>query len=117
LPPVILAGSLFKPDSPEFVDRDLAAAQLAPIAEAWQEYPDSYATVDCVGRTAAFGDRGPPVTLSQQRAEAARTLLVAQGVGTVTAIGVGFDDPLPQYDPQAAEQRSVSCQLVLKPQP
>jgi len=117
LPPVILAGSLFKPDSAEFVDRDLAAAQLAPIAEAWREYPGSYATVDCVGRTAAFGDRGPAVTLSQQRAEAARTLLVAQGVGTVTAIGVGFDDPLPEYDQQAAEQRSVSCQLVLKPQP
>ena len=117
LPPVRLAGSLFMPDSAEFVNPDLASDQLAPIADAWQKYPDSYATVDCVGRTAAFGDRGPAVTLSQQRAEAARTLLVAQGVGTVTAIGVGFDDPLPQYDPQAAEQRSVSCQLVLKPQP
>ena len=114
-PPVILAGSLFKPDSAEFVDPDLASDQLAPIADAWQKYPDSYATVDCVGRTAAFGEREPAVRLSRQRAEAARALLVAQGVGTVTAIGVGFDDPLPEYVPQAAEQRSVSCQLVLKP--
>ena len=113
-PPIILLGTLFKPDSAEFVDPAVASAQLQPLADAWTRFPGSYASIDCVGRTAAFGDRSGAIALSMQRAEATRDLLLAQGATVVNATGVGFDDPLRDHPPTDPAQRSVSCQLVLK---
>jgi outer membrane protein OmpA-like peptidoglycan-associated protein len=112
-PPTTLAGSLFLPDSPEFIDPAAATVQLTPIADAWTKYSGSYRSVDCVGRTADVGDADGAVGLSQQRAERARAVLESLGVTAVTATGVGFNDPLPGIDPKAEGQRSVTCQLVL----
>lgn len=114
-PPTTLAGSLFLPDSPEFVDTAAAAAQLRPIADAWAQYPGSYRAVDCVGRTAEVGDPASAVELSQQRADRAKSVLEGMGGTTVTASGVGFGEPLPGIDPKDPAQRSVTCQLELIP--
>jgi outer membrane protein OmpA-like peptidoglycan-associated protein len=114
-PPTTLAGSLFLPDSPEFIDPAGAAAQLAPIAGAWAQYPGSYAAVACVGRTAHVGDPNSAIELSQQRADRAKAVLEGMGVTTVTATGVGFADPLPGIDPTDQGQRSVTCQLEPNP--
>jgi outer membrane protein OmpA-like peptidoglycan-associated protein len=114
-PPVILAGSTFKPDLAEFVDENAATAQLSSLADAWNAYPGSYVSVDCIGRTAAFGPADSAVALSQQRAEAAKRVLTDLGVTVVNAVGKGFGDPLPGVDPTDQLQRSVSCQLVPQP--
>ena len=113
LPPVVLADSSFEPNSAEFVDEDAAIEQLQPLADMWRKYPGGYASVDCIGRTAQFGLPEGAITLSQQRADAAKAVLTGLGISSVTAQGRGFDDPLPDIDPTDAKQRSVSCQLVL----
>ena len=114
--PVILAGTVFVPDQPQFVDPAAAKKQLSPLAAAWKNYKGRYESVDCVGRTAKFGDAATARILSEQRASTAQTALKALGVATVHATGVGFDDPLPDIEPTAAGQRSVSCTLVPKTQ-
>ena len=111
---MILAGSLYRPDSAEFVDANAAKQQLRPLAEAWTEHRGGYSSVDCIARTAAIGPPDTAMTLSQQRADAAKELLGQLGITAVHATGVGFSKPLPGIDPTDPRQRSVSCQLVPK---
>jgi outer membrane protein OmpA-like peptidoglycan-associated protein len=112
--PVEFGGGSFKPDSDQFLDRGEAERALAPLAEAWKQHPDGYTRAACTGRTAAFGPASSARALSKSRASQAAAILTSLGVGSVAGVGVGFDDPLPQYGPTDPHQRSVVCTLMPK---
>ena len=114
-PPTTLTGSLFLPDSAEFIDPTAATAQLRQSLRPGVSTPGSYSAVECVGRTARVGEPDTAVALSQHRADQAKAVLEGLGVTVVTASGVGFNDPLPGIDPTDPGQRSVTCRLVLNP--
>lgn len=112
--PVALGGGNFKPDSDQFLDREAAVAALTPLAAAWKQHPGGYTRAECVGRTAAIGPAASARTLSNARAAQAAAILTSMGIAPVTAVGVGFDNPLPQYTPTDPNQRSVVCTLIPK---
>lgn len=110
--PVLFGSGSFLPDSDRFADPDAAARALAPLAAAWAAHPGEYSGAECIGRTAAIGPADSARNLSEQRAERAAALLRDGGVTPVTATGVGFDDPLPDFPPTDPHQRSVVCRLI-----
>ncbi|MEU2033259.1 hypothetical protein [Nocardia amamiensis] len=109
--PVLLAGTNFQPDSPQFVNDELARDHLATLRDAWQSHLDAYSHAVCTGRTLALGPRDGAIGLSRQRAEQAAKVLRSFGI-PVTAVGVGYDDPIPDISPFDPRQRSVVCHLL-----
>ncbi len=110
-PPVVLGGGSFKPDSDQFLDPGAVVKALAPLVAAWTQHPGGYVGAECTGRTAAIGPADTARVLSRRRAAQAAAVLKIQGL-PVAAIGVGFDDPLPNYSGTDPHQRSVRCRLV-----
>jgi OOP family OmpA-OmpF porin len=71
---------------------------------------------DLIGRTDITGSRETNRTLSQRRADAVRTALVAQGLsaGQLLTRGVGTTDPLRSDDPATAAQINRSVSFVVR---
>lgn len=82
----------FQPDSREFKDRPAATERLRELAGV---ITSKRQRAELIGRTATYGPPEGRITLSQQRAEAVRDVLVELGVPAdrVTARGVGTDWP------------------------
>jgi outer membrane protein OmpA-like peptidoglycan-associated protein len=98
-------STLFRPDSARFMTgQRQILAQLDSMVRAWRT--GWYSTVAVVGHCARFGPARTAVQLSQQRADEVASLLRSRGVSRVTAIGVGFSQPLPP-GPRAASNRVV----------
>lgn len=113
--PAVLAGALFQPDSPDWVDQQQAALLLQPLADAWKANPGGYQPLSCTGRTAQYGDPQGAVVLSLQRSAQALALAHQLGIEQTTdPDGRGYNDPLPSYSPSDPAQRSVTCLLTPK---
>jgi outer membrane protein OmpA-like peptidoglycan-associated protein len=113
---VVLPGAvLFRPDSPELLDRRQAVATLRGTADT---IIHGSATVTIVGHTALDRDGMSAGTeLSRQRAGAIRDLLVSLGVrpaaiGPVT--GVGPRDPVVKNNPKDPGNRVVVVTITLR---
>ncbi len=104
------AGALFAPDSIVLIDESAARAQLTPLIAEWAS--GRYASVECIGRVAAFGSPEAGKHLSLERAIRIAEVLQSSGV-PATPIGVGVERPLPG-DPRGAHQRSVICTATPK---
>ncbi len=105
-------STLFRPDSAQFSTADSQiVAQLWPIISAWRS--GSYSRVTVVGHCAQFGPANTAVQLSQERADDVADLLRSNGVSDVTAIGVGFGQPLPPK-PQDPSNRVVVITAIPK---
>lgn len=84
----------FKADSVEYaVSEQAVVAQLQPIINGWRSC--GYNRVEIVGHAAQIGDAEGARRLSQQRAEKVADVLRRHQVGSITARGVGYDEPLP----------------------
>jgi outer membrane protein OmpA-like peptidoglycan-associated protein len=98
-------SALFRPNSTKFATSEQQAlANLRPLIKAWQT--GGYIRVVVVGHCARFGPRDGALALSRQRARIIASLLRQGGVGHVTAIGVGYSQPLPP-NPYSTSNRVV----------
>jgi outer membrane protein OmpA-like peptidoglycan-associated protein len=71
------------------------------------------------GHTDAIGGDEYNMTLSQQRADAVRTYMVAQGVqaDTLTAVGLGKADPVADNATAAGRQQNRRVEMVVSGDP
>jgi len=98
-------STLFRPDSAAFLTAESQiVARLRPLISAWRS--GLYSRVTVVGHCAQFGPANTAVQLSQERADEVADLLRGNDVSNVTAIGVGFSQPLPP-NPQDPSNRVV----------
>ena len=101
LPPSAIS---FNPDSAKFTDRETAKKELSDFAE---KLTDSDKLV-LHGMTATYGDAESSRTLSLERAEAVKELLLEIGVKSqITCIGTGFD-PNPLHTPDLNADGSLN---------
>lgn len=112
--PVMLGDSVFVLDHAKFKDRAAAVAALKALSDAAADHPGAYHQIVCVGRTRHIGPKGGAVQLSQERADAARDILVdALHVAVpVVADGRGYDDLIPGMSDMDVRQASVTCTLL-----
>lgn len=98
-------SALFRPNSTKFVTSEQQVlANLRPLIKAWQT--GGYIRVVVVGHCAKFGPSEGALALSRQRAQVIASLLRQGGVTHVTAIGVGYNQPLPP-NPYSTSNRVV----------
>lgn len=87
------SSALFLPNSAQFLaSQGQVLAQLQPIITGWRTGLFSHVLV--VGHCARFGPASGALLLSQQRAAEVANLLRSRGVSNVTAVGVGYSQPL-----------------------
>ncbi len=92
-----------------------AYSRLDRLADTLLRYPDTEAVVK--GHTDGSGDRAANLRLSEDRADAVRRYLVAQGVpaSRVQAIGFGEDLPLASNDTAAGRQQNRRVEIEIRP--
>jgi outer membrane protein OmpA-like peptidoglycan-associated protein len=106
------SATFFLPNSTKFATSQARVlAELQPVIAAWRT--GEYAQIRVVGHCAMFGPRQGALLLSQQRAALVAALLRQHGVGDVTSVGVGYNDPLPP-SPQSATNRVVIITAIPK---
>jgi outer membrane protein OmpA-like peptidoglycan-associated protein len=99
------SSALFLPNSARFLtSQGQVLAQLQPIITGWRSGLFSHVLV--VGHCAQFGPANGALLLSQQRATEVANLLRSRGVSDVTAVGVGYSQPLTP-NPQDPANRVV----------
>ncbi|MCU1348569.1 MAG: OmpA/MotB domain protein [Acidobacteria bacterium] len=108
---VTLSSALF--DTGKTAIKPGAKATLTRIAKQLQTNPDLKIAVE--GHTDNIGGPAKNQTLSEKRAEAVRTYLVAQGVPAdrVTATGRGEDEPVASNKTAAGRQQNRRVELII----
>jgi outer membrane protein OmpA-like peptidoglycan-associated protein len=93
--------------------RSSARGELSALASNLQEYPNTDLVI--VGHTDAVGSDEYNLALSQRRAEAARSHLVAEGVspGRVTTVGKGEREPISSNDTDAGRQQNRRVEVAI----
>ena len=93
--------------------RSSARGELSALASNLQEYPNTDLVI--VGHTDAVGSDEYNLGLSQRRAEAARSHLVAEGVSPsrVTTVGKGEREPIDSNDTDAGRQQNRRVEVAI----
>lgn len=94
-----------------------AREKMAKVAGILLAYPGLRIQVE--GHTDSIGSDEYNLKLSQQRADAVRSYLVAQGVpaDSVSALGLGKSDPVASNDTAAGRQQNRRVELVVSGEP
>jgi outer membrane protein OmpA-like peptidoglycan-associated protein len=102
---ILDSSAFFLPNSTRFAaSGQQAVTSLQPIIRVWRS--GGYARVTVVGHCARFGPPHGALVLSRRRAQVIASLLHRAGVREVTAVGVGYSQPLPP-NPYSAKNRVV----------
>ena len=111
--PIALGSNVlaYQDDSPELIDPEAAKVALAPLVAQLQDVPGQ---ITLTGTTATGGTEQGRLTLSAQRAETAKVLLVAMGVDSdrirTTGVGTDFDDFQPDTDEAGNQIPEIAAQ-------
>jgi OOP family OmpA-OmpF porin len=91
-----------------------AMRTLSPLVTFLKEHPTR--TVSIEGHTDSVGSQPYNLELSERRAEAVRSFLVAQGIepGRITAVGYGEAYPVSSNDTEAGRQQNRRVEVVLQ---
>ena len=113
--PMILSEEqvTFIEDTASYLNPDLVAQTVQPIAEWMIEHED--VTLLLVGTTAGDNNSSNAISLSMNRAEAVRNTLIEFGVGSdrIITVGLGCEDPWHIYGLGFGVEASVNRKVVL----
>ncbi len=92
-----------------------AYSRMRTLAETLRNYPDT--RVKITGHTDSQGAEAFNLKLSEERADAVRRLLIAEGVEAhrVTAIGMGESLPVASNETAAGRQQNRRVEITLQP--
>lgn len=93
--------------------KSTAKANLAEMASVMKKYPENVLTIN--GYTDSTGSAKTNEVLSQKRAEAVKTQLVASGMpaGTIATVGMGPASPVGDNSSAAGRQQNRRVEIVV----
>ncbi|MDJ0707081.1 MAG: phosphate ABC transporter substrate-binding/OmpA family protein [Leptolyngbyaceae cyanobacterium MO_188.B28] len=92
---------------------EIGEQTLDNLASQIQEFNPLTVGVVVIGHASKTGDAAFNQSISQQRAQVVVDYLVSAGVeNTITAIGKGFNEPLPNMDPRDGRNQRTQIRLV-----